>query len=108
MAPTYTRLQEDSGEHGLNFDCGELPADAAIVQRGYEPNGHFWESVAAVLAPEVVERVELDSEGSMFSVWGESKDMKYLQELLEPVVSSPEAVVAVFAEADRKGIALED
>jgi hypothetical protein len=48
---TQSRILEIEGEYSLRFDCGDLPADAAVSATGHEPNGYVWEGVATLLAP---------------------------------------------------------
>lgn len=53
---------------------------------GEEPNGAFWEGVANYVAPRIASRLEMDSEGSMFAVYGDRADLEKLRELLLPLV----------------------
>lgn len=43
------------------------PVDKEIVLAGHEPNGYFWDGVTTFLRPDLAERLDLDSEGGMFS-----------------------------------------
>lgn len=104
----HTRLQQIDGNHYLSFDCGGLPGDAAAISRGFEANGHFWESVAIFLAPELCERLELDSEGSMFCAYGSQADLVELQALLDPVLSDEGALTTLIDDAEAQGEELED
>ena len=100
------RLQRFGLEHTLSFDC-DTPVDHVVLEAGDEPNGHFWETVAAFVAPTVVEQVELDSEGSMFSASGKRRHLKRLRDELEPLLVDEDRLRAVLAEARRQGFTIE-
>jgi hypothetical protein len=91
-----------------NGRATELPADEAVSAAGHEPNGYFWDGVATLLAPEVVARLELDSEAGMFSASGDPDDLARLQALLEPVLASPEVVRAAIERAEADGFVFDD
>jgi hypothetical protein len=55
-----------AGSSCLLFGCGDLPADAAVLAAGHEPNGYFWEGVLQYLAGGLLTQVELDPEAGMF------------------------------------------
>jgi hypothetical protein len=104
----HSTIDEIDGEYSLTFYCGDLPADPAISAAGHEPNGYFWEGVAALLGGDLVESLELDSEGSMFCALGEADDLVALQAILEPALSSPDAVLAVIERAEAEGFEFDD
>ncbi|WP_407341947.1 Imm51 family immunity protein [Pengzhenrongella phosphoraccumulans] len=103
-----SRIIDINGDFSLTFYCGELPADAAISASGHEPNGYFWEGVATILAPDLVNDLELDSEAGMFSAAGTRSDLEHLQELIEPVLASSAAVRAVIERAGSEGFEFDD
>jgi hypothetical protein len=103
-----SRILEVNGEHSLAFDCGDLPADAAVSASGHEPNGYFWEGAVTLLAPELIPGLELDSEAGMFCAVGSRSDLERLQLLIEPVLASPEAVRAVIERAASEGFEFDD
>ena len=100
-------LERFDGEHTLSFSCGDTPVDHVVVAAGDEPNGHFWESVAAYVAPRQVARLELDSEGSLFSVSGKRRHLRRLRAELEPLLSDEERLRTVLAAARDQGHAIE-
>jgi hypothetical protein len=55
----------------LTFECGDLPADAAVVAAGHVPNGYFWEGIVQYLAGGLLSQVELDPETDMFCATGD-------------------------------------
>jgi hypothetical protein len=105
---THSNILDIDGEFSLTFYCGELPADGAIFASGHEPNGYFWEGVATFLAPEVVGRLEVDSEGGMFSASGARADCQALQGVLEPLVSSTDEIRGVISRAEAAGFQFDD
>ena len=104
----YTRIQTLRGEHYLSFCCGELPADAGILAAAHEPNGYFWEGVATYLAPEVVARLDLDSEAGLFSAQGSLDDLRELRAELDPFVRDATAIRTLIAEAEAQGHSFDD
>lgn len=103
-----SQILDIEGEYCLTFSCGELPADEAVIEAGHTPNGYFWEGVAALLAPDVVSGLELDSEADMFSAAGPRNDLERLQMLLEPVLASPDEVRQVIARGEAEGFEFDD
>lgn len=103
-----SHIHEFDGNHSLTFGCGDLPADAAVVAAGHEPNGYFWEGIAALVAAGVVERVELDSEGGAFHAYGSPADLAVLQDHLEPLLVDGTAVQELIARAEASGFAFDD
>ena len=101
------RLERYDGEYSLSFTCGDTPVDDVVVAAGDEPNGHFWESVAAYVAPHLVARLELDSEGSLFSVSGKRRHLRKLRAELEPLLSDGDRLRAVLAAARTQGHVIE-
>lgn len=105
---THSRIDDIEGTWYLSFDCGDLPVDRTVQAMGHEPNGYFWEGVATLVAPEVVERLELDSEGQMFSASGDRADLQALQALIEPVLDSPERIRQLITQAEADGVQFDD
>ena len=105
---SHSRIFEIDDLILLNFYCGELPADPSIAAAGHEPNGYFWEGVTELVAPEIMGRVELDSEAGMFSASGSAADLEKLQAVLEPIISSPDMVAEVIVRAHTEGFEFDD
>ncbi|XVX18824.1 hypothetical protein ACQP1U_10780 [Actinomycetota bacterium] len=101
------RIGESRGTAWLTLELGDLPSDSAVIEAGEEPNGAFWEGVAGYLAPDIVSRLELDSEGSMFSVAGGRADIDALVTLLEPLVQDGPTMAALVQRAHAAGMTLE-
>lgn len=104
----HSRIIDVDGEHTLTFDCGDLPADEAIAAAGHEPNGYFWEGVAAFLAPELVDDLDFDSEAGSFAVTGERSVLVELQGVLEPVMSDGDEATSVIERAEAEGFDFDD
>lgn len=102
-----SQILDAGGRQSLVFYCGDLPADEAAVGAGYEPNGYFWEAVARFLAPDLVAAVELDSEGGMFDAVGDRADIERLQDAIEPVLASREAIRVLIDSAESVGFQLD-
>src|SRR5688500_9089866 len=92
----------------LTFYCGDLPADAAIMEVGHEPNGYFWEGIATYLHPALAARVELSSEGGMFAAYGERPDLEQLQAVMAPHLTDADAVMALIRRAESEGFVFDD
>lgn len=105
---SYSTISAFDDAFTLSFDCGDLPADDAIQAAEHEPNGYFWEGIAEFIAPELVERIELDSEADMFSAAGERSDLEALQAKLEPLLASKDVVAAVINRAESQGFEFDD
>lgn len=102
------RLAEESdGKASLTLDLGDLPTDAVVQAAGDEPNGAFWEGVASYVAPALAARLNMDSEGSMFAVYGDRTDLEQLCELLQPLVDRPAAMTGLLQRAQADGVLLE-
>lgn len=106
--PQHSQILDVAGDDTLTFYCGELPADEVISSTGHEPNGYFWEGVAAYLDPALAARLELDSEGGMFSAAGTRADLEALQARLEPLLSGEEDIRALIARAEADGFEFDD
>jgi hypothetical protein len=104
----HTSIDKIEGIYSLTFHCGELAADSAIRAAGHEPNGYFWEGVAAFVAEKQVSRLELDSEAGMFSVDGARWRLKRLQRHLEPLLDDPDAVAELIRQAEGQGFEFND
>lgn len=100
------RLDKIDGEYSLRFECS-TPADGVVLTAGDEPNGHFWETVAAFIAPSIIDKLELDSEGSMFAAYGKRRHLRRLQRVLEPLTEDPQKLREVLGNAQRAGFTIE-
>jgi hypothetical protein len=96
------------GERSLAFYCGELPVDEAIRSAGHEPNGYFWEGVVSFLRPDLVERLELDSEAGMFSAFGSRPDLVALRGELRPLLKDPALIGALLERAGSEEFEFDD
>lgn len=105
---THSRIRQADGGYSLEFSCGSLPADAAVVAAGHEPSGYFWEGIATLIAPDIVATLDLDSDGDTFRVTGLRVDLEELRHKMEPVISRPEAVRAALSRAEAEGFELHD
>lgn len=94
--------------HYLTFDCGEPDQLRALSPTDYEPNGSFWEGVVQFLAPDLVEEVELDSEGSAFFAYGHRTALEGIQAVVEPLLADPSKLLPIVAAAEAAGVELED
>jgi hypothetical protein len=103
----FRLADESDGQASLTLDLGDLPTDAAVHDAGEEPNGAFWEGVASYLAPALASRLDMDSEGSMFAVYGDRADLEELRELLQPLVDQPAAMAGLMQRAQADGVVLE-
>lgn len=106
-AMTYSAVLDLNGQQSLSFECGELPADGAVRAAGHEPNGYFWEGAVAHIAPDLLPELVLDSEAGMFSASGPGEVLKRLQNVLEPILGSPDAIKAVIERAESDGFAFD-
>jgi hypothetical protein len=106
--PGHTQILDVRGTDTLTFYCGELPADAAISATGHEPNGYFWEGVAAYLDQALAARLELDSEAGMFSASGSRADLEDLQAKLEPLLSGQQDIRGLITRAEADGFEFDD
>lgn len=100
------RLDKADGGYSLLLECS-TPVDDIVVASGDEPNGHFWETVAAFIAPSIIDKLELDSEGSMFAVYGKRRHLRRLQRELEPITLDPQRLREVLARAQEEGFTIE-
>ena len=64
--PDHMSIFDVADSASLTFQCGALPADAAVFAAGHEPNGYFWEGVVQYLTGDLASQVELDCEAGMF------------------------------------------
>lgn len=104
----YSRIGESGGEYSLTFSCENLPADAVVIDAGHQPSGYFWEGIATLIAPEIMQVLESDSDSDLFKVIGLRADLEELRNKLEPMISRPEAIRATLARADSEGFELHD
>lgn len=104
---SFRLADEPEGQASLTLDLGNLPTDAAVRAAGEEPNGAFWEGVASYVTPALASRLDMDSEGSMFAVYGDRTDLEQLRELLQPLVDQPAAMTGLLQRAQRDGVVLE-
>ena len=105
---TDLQITDLDGSTSLTFSCGEQASDQAVLGTGHQPNGYFWEGIAAFLRPELAERLELDSEAGMFSAWGEPDDLDALAQVLRPLLQDPQAVAEVVPDAEAQGFEFQD
>jgi len=92
----------------LMFECGYLPADAAIFASGHEPNGYFWEGVVEYLAPSLIPHLELDPEAGMFCAKADRVHLAELREKLESYLDDPERIARLIREAESSGFQFDD
>lgn len=103
-----SKILDIDGTHSLTFYCGELPADEAVTEAGHEPNGYFWDRVATFVAGDLIARLELDSEGGMFSASGAASDLNSLQVVLEPLLVDGTLIAEVIRRAADQGFEFDD
>lgn len=104
----HFRLADESdGKASLTLDLEDLPTDAVVQAAEEEPNGAFREGVASYVAPAMAARLDMDSEGSMFAVYGDRTDLEQLRELLQPLVHQPAAMTGLSQRAQADGVLLE-
>jgi esterase/lipase superfamily enzyme len=104
----HSRIVSTSGRYSLIFTCGDLPTDDAVIASGHEPNGYFWEGIATLVAPDLVDGLAMDCEADMFSASGRRDDIESLRQLLEPVLSDAKRVRALIAQAESEGFEFDD
>ncbi|MET9563796.1 Imm51 family immunity protein [Streptomyces tauricus] len=102
------KLHDFDGEHSLTLDVGGLAADAVVVDAGHEPNGYFWEGLVRFAWPDIAERLDFDSEASMFCAVGSPSDLALLKPAIESVITSPEAVRDLIVRAETSGFEFDD
>ena len=102
------QLIDLDGSSSLTFECGDLPADAAVFAAGHEPNGYFWEGVAEYLAGRLVSQLELDSEAGLFCATGDRALLSQLREELDGYLQNPEMVARLIREAEAAGFKFDD
>lgn len=101
-------MHDHGSTHSLTFAVGDLVVDPAIEAAGHEPNGYFWEGVARLLAPDLVARLELDSEGDTFCVVGSSADLEALRRVLEPTLTDGPGMTELIRTAESDGFDFAD
>jgi hypothetical protein len=106
--PDRLKLTDVAGSCSLTLACGSLPADAAVLAAGHEPNGYFWEGVAEYLAGDLLPRVELDPEAGMFCARGDRAVLSQLREVLEGYLDDPGRIAQLIAEAEASGFQFDD
>jgi hypothetical protein len=106
--PDRMKLVEVADSATLTFECGYLPADAAIFATGHEPNGYFWEGVVAYLAASLIPQIELDPEAGMFCARGDHTVLARLRETLEGYLEDPERIARLIREAESSGFQFDD
>lgn len=94
---------EFEGSHSITFDC-DTPADEAVYSAGHEPNGYFWEGVAQLVvsteARAISDKLDYDSEGSMFCALSNDKAaLETLAALMAPIINDPQNAAIVVARA---------
>ena len=106
--PDHTNMIDVGGAISLTFYCGELPAEAAIIAAGHEPNGYFWEGMIQYLAPTLADQVDLDSEAGMFSAEGDLAVLEQIRVLIDPYLDDGERVATAIREAEASGFQFDD
>lgn len=106
--PDHMHLTDVGGSTSLTFECGDLPADAAVFAAGHEPNGYFWEGVAQYVAGGLISEVELDPEARMFCARGDRAVLGQLREKLEWYLDDPDKVAQLIREAEASGFQFDD
>lgn len=102
-------VETTPGAHSLLLVAGGTPSDGAVVDSGHEPNGYFWQGVAERVAPQLVERVSLDSEAGMFCARADDPEvLVMLGAAMAPVVNDPARLRAVVAAAEADGFDFDD
>lgn len=106
--PTHSNIHRIGRVASLTFYCDDLPAEDAALAAGRNPNGYFWEGVASFAFPDLVKRMELDSEAGMFSAVGAEEDLQRLQHEIEPLLADPAKLQELLTRADAEGFEFED
>ncbi len=106
--PSRSSIHKSGREFSLTFYCENLPPDDAAVAAGRNPNGYFWEGVASFAFPDLVKRVELDSEAGMFAAVGANADLQRLQDGIELLLANPERLAELLIRADAAGFEFDD
>ena len=106
--PEHMNLIDVAGSSSLTFACGDLPADAAVIAAGHEPNGYFWEGVAQYIAAGLLSQVELDCEAGMFCARGDRAVLGQLREEPAGYLDSPEKIARLIREAEASGFQFDD
>lgn len=106
--PEPMNLIAVAGSSSLTFACRDLPADAAVIAAGHEPNGYFWEGVAKYVAAGLLSQVELDCEAGMFCARGDRAVLGQLREELAGYLDSPEKIARLIREAEASGFQFDD
>lgn len=101
-------VQTAPGAHSLVLVAGGTPSDDAVRAHGHEPNGYFWQGIAERIAPQLVERVHLDSEAGLFSARGEREVLVLLGSAMASVVNDPARLREVLAAAQADGFVFDD
>lgn len=102
------RIVDVGDESSLTFDCTGLAAARAVTDAGHEPNGYFWEGLIQYLDPELVDLLELDSEGDMFAAYAGREVLERLAALIAPYLDDGGRVAEVIAEAEASGFEFDD
>jgi Immunity protein 51 len=106
--PGHIKLIDVAGSSSLLFECGDLPADTAVLAAGHEPNGYYWEGVLRYLAGGLLTQVELDPEAGMFCARGDRAVLGQLREELEGYLDDPARIVRLVREAEASGFQFDD
>ena len=106
--PDYMKLLDLADSSSLTFACGDLPADAAVIAAGHEPNGYFWEGVVEYLARGQALQVELDPEAGMFCARGDRAQLGQLREVLGEYLGDAEKITQLIRDAETAGFEFDD
>lgn len=111
MASFFVR--EHDGTHTLQLVAGTTAVDHVIEHAGHEPNGYFWEGVAALLiasqAPALEGRFEYDSEGGTFVVrTADRTALDWLHAQLAAAADDTKALAGILKLAQARGFQFDD
>ncbi|WP_344612792.1 Imm51 family immunity protein [Dactylosporangium salmoneum] len=106
-------LETRPGAYSLLLDAGSTAVDEVAEELGHEPNGYFWEGVAALLvateAPDLEGRFKYDPEGGMFVAYGtDLPALERLGGLMSLVANDADRLRRLVALADERGYEFDD
>lgn len=101
--PARMRLTDAAGTSALTFDCGRLPAEAAVAACGHEPDGYFWEGVVRYLAGGLAAQLDLAPQAGMFCARGDRALLLQLCDQLEEYLEHPELTARLIKTAEAAG-----
>lgn len=104
----------DNGDAGMSLTCAlDTQVDELVIAAGHEPNGYFWEGIAESLirteAPVFEGLYDFDSEGGLFCVVSEHREvLEGIELLMSRTMSEPGRFAEVFLRANEMGIEFDD